>query len=69
MHFCNETSSLFLSETKYKNVVETVESDPPKVQKQAEAKQDDVINPQNCNFKYLYMENATNPPKSTVELG
>ena len=43
--------------------------------KQAEAKRDGVINPQNYNFHKFYHEkiwcskNATNQPKSTVELG
>ena len=46
-----------------------------KSQKQAEAKRDGVINPQNYNFnefgygKYWCSQNATNQPKSTVELG
>ena len=42
--------------------------------KQVKAKQHDVINQQNCNFKsisYIFgcSQNATNPSKSTVELG
>ena len=47
----------------------------PKVPKQAEAKRDGVINPQNYNFKkfltrkILMLSIATNQPKSTVELG
>ena len=42
------------------------------VPKQAEAKRDGVINPQNYNFKqfddekFLMLSNATNQPKSTV---
>ena len=46
-----------------------------KCQKQAEAKRDGVINPQKYNFnqfwygKFWCSQNATNQPKSTVELG
>ena len=46
-----------------------------KYQKQAEAKRDGVINPQKYNFnefwygKFWCSQNATNQPKSTVELG
>ena len=52
-----------------------VENDGPKVPKQAEAKRDGVINPQNYIFnQFLYgtircSQNATNQPKSTVKLG
>ena len=43
--------------------------------KQAEVKRDGVINPQNYNFnqfqhvQFWCSQNATNQPKSTVELG
>ena len=46
-----------------------------KCHKQAEAKRDGVINPQNYNFnqfltrEFLMLSNATNQPKSIVELG
>ena len=45
----------------------------PKVQKQAKDKRDGVINPQNYNFNFQYgkfwcSQNATNQPKSTIEL-
>ena len=49
--------------------------DAPKVPKQAEDKRDGVINPQNYNFsqfqngKFWCSPNASNQPKSTVELG
>ena len=57
--------------------------DVPNVPKQAEAERDGVINPQYYNFKQiltrkilmlsngkiLMLSNATNQPKSTVELG
>ena len=49
--------------------------DGPKVSKYAEAKRDDVINLQHYNFNQFQYEklwsfqNATNQPKSTVELG
>ena len=52
-----------------------LKSADPKVPKQAETKRDGVINPQNYNFKpilkrkILMLSNATNQPKSTVELG
>ena len=45
-----------------------VENDSPKVPKQAEAKRDGVINPQNYNFnqfqygKFWCSQNATNQP-------
>ena len=48
-------------------------SDDHKVPKQAEAKRDGVINPQNDNFNQILtwkmLSNATDQPKSTVELG
>ena len=46
-----EPSSVILSQTmKFKKL----KSDDPKVPKQAEAKRDGVINPQNYNFKQFY---------------
>ena len=48
---------------------------PKKMPKEAKAKRDGVINPQNYNFnqiltrKILMLSNATNQPKSTVEPG
>ena len=42
-----EPSSVILSQTK---VFKKMKSDAPKVPKQAEAKRDGVINPQNYNF-------------------
>ena len=42
-----EPSSVILSQTKY---FQKYEIDAPKEPKQAEAKRDDVINPQNYNF-------------------
>ena len=48
---------------------------PEKVPKEAKAKRDGVINPQNYNFnqiltqKLFMLSNATNQPMSTVELG
>ena len=67
-----EPSSVILSQTmKFKKL----KSDDQKVPEQAEAKRDGVINPQNYNFqsiltrKILMLSNATNQPKSTVELG
>ena len=58
---------------KYKKL----KSNDQKVPKQAKAKRDGVINPQNYNCnpinfkhgKFLCSPNATNQPKSTVELG
>ena len=50
-------------------------SDAQKVPKEAKAKRDGVIYQQNFNFnqiliqKILMLSNATNQPKSTVELG
>ena len=58
-----------------KEVISKLKRDVPNVPKQAEAKRDGVINPQNYNFqtilsrKILMLSNATNQPKSTVELG
>ena len=43
-----EPSSVILSQTMK---LEKLKSDDPKVPKQAEAKRDGVINPQNYNFK------------------
>ena len=57
-----EPSSVILSQTK---VVQKLKSDVPKVQNQAKAKWDGVINPQNYNFS----QNATNQPTSTIKLG
>ena len=54
---------------------EKLKSNDQKVPKQAEAIRDGVINPQNYNFnkfkhgKFWCSSNATNQPKSTVELG
>ena len=48
---------------------------PKNVPKQAKTKRDGEINPQNYNFnqfkyrKFWCSENATNQPRSTVELG
>ena len=51
----SEPSSVILSQTmKFKKL----KSDDPKVPKQAEAKRDGVINPQNYNFKQ-FKETAT----------
>ena len=67
-----EPSSVILSQTMK---FQKLESDVPKVPKQAEAKRDGVINPQNYNLNQLKhgnfdaLKNATNQPKSTVELG
>ena len=47
----NELSSVILSQTKW---VQKLKMSARKCQKQAEAKRDDVINPQNYNFnQYL----------------
>ena len=49
-----EPSSVILSQTmKFKKL----KSDDPEVPKQAEAKRDGVINPQNHNFKQFYNRN------------
>ena len=54
---------------------EKLKSDDQNVPKQAEAERDGVINPKKYNFnqfltrKILMLSNATNQPKSTVELG
>ena len=67
-----EPSSVILSQKKKFLQLET---DDSKVPKQAEAKRDGVVNPQNFKFrsiltrKILMLSNATNQPKSTVELG
>ena len=69
---CTEPSSVMLSQTKW---LKKVKSDYPNRQKQAEAKRDGVINPQNYNFnqfqtrKILMLSKAMNQPNSTVELG
>ena len=68
----NEPSSVILSQTK---LFKKLKIDAQKVPKEAKAKRDGVINPQNYNFnqilsqKILMLSNATNQPKSTVELG
>ena len=49
-----EPSSAILSQTKK---FQKLESGVPKVPKQAEAKRDGVINPQNYNFNQFYTEN------------
>ena len=67
-----EPSSVILSQRKY---LKRLKNNVPKVPKEAKAKRDGVINPQNYNFyqfqhsKVRYSQNATNQPKSTVELG
>ena len=67
-----EPSSVILSQTK---TFKKLKSDAQKVPKEAKAIRDGVINPQNFNFnqiltqKILMLSNATNQPKSTVELG
>ena len=67
-----EPSSVILSQTKY---FKKLKSDAPKVPKEDKAKRDSVINLQNYHFnqiltqKILMLSNATNQPKSTVELG
>ena len=67
-----EPSSVILSQTvKFKKL----KSGDQKLPKQAEAKWDGVINPKKLQFqtiltrKILMLSNATNQPKSTVELG
>ena len=67
-----EPSSVILSQTvKFKKL----KSDDQKLPKQAEAKRDGEINPKKLQFqtiltrKILMLSNATNQPKSTVELG
>ena len=68
----NEPSSVILSQTKWFEKLNIIAC---KCQKQAEAKRDGVIKPQNYNFiQFLYgkfwcSQNATSQPKSTVELG
>ena len=66
-----EPSSVILSQIKeFKKLKRDA-----KMQKEAKAKRNGVINPQNCNFyqistqKILVLSNATNQPNSTVELG
>ena len=67
----NEPSSVILSQTRQ---FQKLKSDDPNVPKQAEAKRDGVINPQNYYFNQFYQgkfrcsQNATNQQKSTVEL-
>ena len=64
-----------VSDPQPNKVVQKVEKWCQKVPKEAKAKRDGVINPQNYNIikiltrKILMLSNATNPPKSTVELG
>ena len=63
-----EPSSVILSQTvKFKKL----KSDNQKLPKQAEAKRDGVITPQNNNFKQFYTENfdALKRYESTEELG
>ena len=66
----NEPSSVILGKKSLK-----VKNSGPKVPKQAKVKRDSVINPQNHNLnefycvEFLCSQNATNQPKSTVELG
>ena len=67
-----EPSSIILSQKKY---FQKLKRDVPNVPKQAEAKRDGVINPQNLQFqtnstqKILMLSYATNLQKSTIELG
>ena len=49
----NEPSSVILSQTKW---FQKLKNYCPKVPKQAEAKRDGVINPQNYNFIQFYTE-------------
>ena len=67
-----EPSPVILSQTmKFKKL----KSDDPKVPKQAEAKRDGVNKPTKLQFQtiltrtILMLSNATNQPRSTVELG
>ena len=68
----NEPSSVIPRQTKRFQKIENVDR---KVSKQAEAKRDDVIHPQNYNCnQFLYgkfwcSQNATNQPKPTVKPG
>ena len=65
-------SKVILSQTKK---FQKLQSDVLKVPKQAKAKRDGVINPQNYNFSHFQnrklgcSQNATNQPKPTVEFG
>ena len=67
-----EPSPVILSQSMYNG---KLKSDAQEVPKQTEAKRDGVLNPQNDNFNKFNTENfwcsknATNQPKSTVELG
>ena len=67
-----EPSSVILSQTKY---LKKLKNKTQKVSKEAKAKRDDEIYPQNCNFypfwyrKFECSQNATNQPQSTVEIG
>ena len=67
-----EPTSAILSQTKK---FKKLKSDAQKVPKEAKAKRDGVKNRQNYKFnqivtqKTLMLSNATNQPKSTVELG
>ena len=68
-----EPSSVILSQRKL--FLKKVKNVCPKVPKQGKAKRDGVLNPQNYNLnefltlKIWCSQNATNQPKSTVELG
>ena len=53
-----EPSSVILSQTK---LFQKLNIDAPKVPKQAEAKRDGVINPQNYNFSQFNTENCDAP--------
>ena len=67
-----EPSSVILCQRKQ---LKRLKNNVPKVPKEVNAKRDGVTNPQNYNFyqfkhsKLRCSQNATNQPKSTVELG
>ena len=64
-----EPLSVILCQT---NLFEKFKSDALKVQKQTKSNANSVIKPQNYDFnteKFDALQNATNQPKSTVELG
>ena len=69
---CTEPLSVILGQTEQ---FQKLKTNAPKVPKQAEAKRDGETNPQNYYFsqfqheKFWCSQNATNQPKSTVELG
>ena len=81
MDLINNIDHMRISGTEPSSVIQTkwfqnLDSCVPKEPKQGEAKRDGVINPQNYNFnQFLHgkfwcsHDNATNQPKSTVELG